>query len=44
MGVFCLDPQNSRQGVEEIVRRADVKGQIIGVSLAPESEEDEDTP
>src|SRR5256885_15647888 len=34
----------SRQGVEEIVRRADVKGQIIGVRLAPESEEDEDTP
>src|SRR5881398_2805630 len=34
----------SRQGVEEIVRRADVKGQIIGVRLAPASEEDEDTP
>src|SRR5205807_3151426 len=33
----------SWQGVEEIVRRADVKGQIIGVRLAPESEEDEDT-
>ena len=34
----------SRREVEEIVRRADAKGQIIGVRLAPESEEDEDTP
>ena len=34
----------SRQEVEEIVRRADTKGQIIGVRLAPETEEDEDTP
>jgi len=33
-----------RQEVEEIVHRADIKGQIIGVRLAPESEEDEDTP
>ena len=33
-----------RKEVEEIVRRADIKGQIIGVRLAPESEEDEDTP
>ena len=34
----------SRQEVEEIVRRADTKGQLIGVRLAPESEEDEDAP
>src|SRR2546421_6713319 len=33
-----------RQEVEEIIHRADIKGQIIGVRLAPESEEDEDTP
>ena len=34
----------SRQEVEGIVRRADIKGQIIAVRLAPQSEEDEDTP
>ncbi len=34
----------SRQGVEEIVRRADAKGQVIGVRLAPQDEEDEATP
>jgi superfamily II DNA or RNA helicase/very-short-patch-repair endonuclease len=33
-----------RQEIEEMVRRADVKGQIVGVRLAPESEEDEETP
>ena len=33
-----------RQEVEEIIHRADIKGQIISVRLAPESEEDEDTP
>ncbi|PYT72552.1 MAG: restriction endonuclease subunit R [Acidobacteria bacterium] len=34
----------NRQEVEEMVRHGDVKGQIIGVRLAPASEEDEDTP
>ena len=34
----------NRKEVEEIVRHADAKGQIIGVRLEPESEEDEDTP
>ncbi|PYT99687.1 MAG: restriction endonuclease subunit R [Acidobacteria bacterium] len=34
----------NRQEVEEMVRHNDVKGQIIGVRLAPASEEDEDTP
>ena len=34
----------NRREVEEMVRHADIKGQIIGVRLAPESEEDEDPP
>ena len=34
----------NRKEVEEMVRHADAKGQIIGVRLAPESEEDEDMP
>jgi superfamily II DNA or RNA helicase/very-short-patch-repair endonuclease len=34
----------NRQEVEEMVRHGDAKGQIIGVCLAPASEEDEDTP
>jgi superfamily II DNA or RNA helicase/very-short-patch-repair endonuclease len=34
----------SRREVEEMVRHAEVKGQVIGVRLAPESEEDEETP
>jgi hypothetical protein len=34
----------NRQELEEKVRHADIKGQIIGVRLAPESEEDEDSP
>lgn len=34
----------SRQEVEEIVQRADIRGQIVGVRLAPDSEEDESTP
>lgn len=34
----------SRYEVEETVRHAEVKSQVIGVRLAPQSEEDEETP
>src|SRR5215469_8843936 len=34
----------NRQELEEMVRHAERKGQIIGVRLAPESEEDEEPP